>query len=138
MYYNRIYDTNMESLSAQFPAILVTGPRQVGKTTLLRYLGRDQRTYLSLDEISVRELAKEDPKLFLQQYIPPLIIDEIQYAPELLPYLKIEIDKNKMNGAMAGAIFETYVIVEISKSWMYQVNTPVCIFTVIRMEVRST
>jgi predicted AAA+ superfamily ATPase len=99
MYYNRILETSLVSLSSQFPALLVTGPRQVGKTTLLKYLGRDERTYLSLDDISTRELAKEDPKLFLQQYTPPLIIDEIQYAPELLPYLKIEIDKNKLKGA---------------------------------------
>jgi len=99
MYYNRILETTLESLSTQFPALLITGPRQVGKTTLLKYLGGEQRTYLSLDDISVRELAKEDPKLFLRQYHPPLIIDEIQYAPELLPYLKIEIDKYKLKGA---------------------------------------
>jgi predicted AAA+ superfamily ATPase len=99
MYYNRILEDTLVKLSAQFPAFLVTGPRQVGKTTLLKYLGSDHRTYLSLDDISLRELAKEDPKLFLQQYTPPLIIDEIQYATELLPYIKIEIDKKKRNGA---------------------------------------
>ncbi len=76
--------------------ILLTGPRQVGKTTLYEYLAdKSKHNYVSLDEFEMRSLAKKDPGLFLEQYRPPLIIDEIQYAPQLLPYLKARVDKMK-------------------------------------------
>ena len=64
----------------------MTGPRQVGKTTLLQKMAKDERGYVTLDDPDARYLAKSDPALFLQRYAPPVIIDEIQYAPELLPY----------------------------------------------------
>lgn len=81
----------------QFPAVLVTGPRQVGKTCLLRHLGAD-RIYVTLDDPLVRDLAKREPSLFLQRFRPPLIIDEIQYAPELLPLIKMSIDHDRKPG----------------------------------------
>ena len=65
---------------------------------MLRHIAGENRTYLSLDDLSLRELAREDPKLFLARYSPPLLIDEIQYAPELLPYIKLAIDENRKNG----------------------------------------
>ncbi|MDO8932332.1 MAG: ATP-binding protein, partial [Rhodocyclaceae bacterium] len=88
-------------LSKAFPVILLTGPRQVGKTTMLQYLGRKEfprRNYISLDEFAPRNLANSDPELFLERYKPPLIIDEIQYAPALLQRLKVLVDRSKKNG----------------------------------------
>ena len=81
----------------QFPAVLVTGPRQVGKTSLLRHLGAE-RSYVTLDDPLIRDLAKREPALFLQRFRPPLIIDEIQYAPELLPLIKMSIDQDRKPG----------------------------------------
>ena len=81
--------------------MLVTGPRQVGKTTLLEYLGKKEtprRNYVSLDEFGPRTLANQDPELFLERYSPPLTIDEIQYAPALLQRLKVLVDRSKKNG----------------------------------------
>lgn len=77
--------------------MLVTGPRQVAKTCLLRHLGAE-RTYVTLDDPLVRDLAKREPALFLQRFRTPLIIDEIQYAPELLPLIKISIDQDRKPG----------------------------------------
>jgi predicted AAA+ superfamily ATPase len=82
-----------------FKAILVTGARQVGKTTMLRHLAQEQnRTYVTLDNLMVRNLAKSDPVLFFQTYKPPIIIDEVQYAPELFPQIKILCDNQEETG----------------------------------------
>lgn len=78
--------------SKQFPVLLLTGPRQVGKTTLLRSLAGRERNYVTLDDPALRALARTDPALFLQRFEAPLLIDEIQYAPELLPLIKIAVD----------------------------------------------
>lgn len=100
MYINRIMESKLRYLAEHFPVVIVCGARQVGKTTLLQRLKNenDQIQYVTLDYPRIRSLAREDPELFLQQYQPPLIIDEIQYAPELLPYIKIQADSRKENG----------------------------------------
>ncbi len=85
MYVSRTLETFLGTATNQFPVLLVTGARQVGKTTLLLYLSRDKRAYVSLDDPLVLSLAREDPPLFLQRFPPPVLIDEIQYAPQLLP-----------------------------------------------------
>jgi len=72
----------------QFPVLLVTGARQVGKTTLLRHLSKKGRTYVTLDDPLILNLARQDPALFFRRFAPPVLIDEIQYAPGLLPYIK--------------------------------------------------
>ena len=73
---------------------MVTGARQVGKTTMLRHIGALSKcNYVSLDNPIERDLAKNDPLLFLKKYNTPVIIDEIQYAPELLPYIKLAVDE---------------------------------------------
>ncbi len=100
MYINRALENRVEYLADHFPVVLVSGARQVGKTTLLKKITEDKKDiqYVTLDHPRIRSLAKEDPELFLQQYSAPVIIDEIQYAPELLPYIKIIVDENKQNG----------------------------------------
>lgn len=100
MYINRIMEAKLRYLAEHFPVVIVCGARQVGKTTLLQQIKKenDRIQYVTLDYPRIRSLAKEDPELFLQQYQPPLIIDEIQYAPELLPYIKIQADSRKQNG----------------------------------------
>ena len=100
MYITRTMETKLEYLSQHFPVVMVCGARQVGKTTLLNQWKEKNReiTYVTLDYPRIRILAKEDPELFLQQYKTPVIIDEIQYATELLPYIKIRTDKEQKNG----------------------------------------
>ena len=86
MYIKRAIEDTVIKVSRMFPVMLVTGPRQVGKTTLLKQLSDENRKYVTLDDPAVRYLAKKDPALFMQRYTPPVLIDEIQYATELLPY----------------------------------------------------
>lgn len=89
----------LENLAEHFPVVMICGARQTGKTTLLKCFSENKEiNYVTLDYPNIRQLAKTDPELFLQQYKTPLIIDEIQYAPELLPFIKINVDKNNNNG----------------------------------------
>jgi hypothetical protein len=98
MYIKRTIEKSIERANKFFPVVLVTGPRQVGKTTVLQNCETQPRTYVSLDTLENRELAKNDPTLFLQRYPAPVLIDEIQYAPELFPYIKASVDKEKKSG----------------------------------------
>jgi len=93
----RNLEKSIIELSKHFPVIMLTGPRQVGKTTLLEKISKN-REYITLDDLEQRRLAKQDPALFFQIHKPPLFIDEIQYAPELFSYIKMYVDKNKTNG----------------------------------------
>lgn len=103
-YIKRAAEAVIQKFSNMFPVLLVTGPRQVGKTTLLQKLAQDQkeigieRKYVTLDDPDIRYLAKNDPALFLQRYSPPVLIDEIQYATELLPYIKMSVDRSRQKG----------------------------------------
>lgn len=94
-YINRHMEQCITRLSKTWSAILLTGPRQSGKSTMLKKLAEKEnigREYISLDDLTVREMAKNDPKMFLQLHKPPIIIDEVQYAPELFTYIKIHVD----------------------------------------------
>lgn len=100
-YIHRHMEQRILELSKTWSAILLTGPRQCGKTTMLKNLAQREgigRAYISLDDLTVREMAKNDPKMFLQLHRPPIMIDEVQYAPELFPYLKIHIDEHHAPG----------------------------------------
>lgn len=99
-YIVRSLEKVVSEVTKEYPVVLVTGPRQVGKTTMLQKLmeGTD-RSYVSLDDLNERNLAKTDPELFLQLHKPPVLIDEVQYAPELFTYIKIHVDKNHAPGA---------------------------------------
>ena len=98
MYIQRKIERKILDLSASFPIIIVTGARQVGKTTLLKHLAEPGRDFVTLDIPENRAIATEEPVAFLQKYKPPLIIDEFQYAPNLLPYLKAYVDEHKNSG----------------------------------------
>ena len=99
-YITRNLEKIVMQVTNEYPVVLVTGPRQVGKTTMLQKLmaGSD-RGYVSLDDLNERNLAKTDPEMFLQIHKPPVLIDEGQYAPELFTYIKIYADKWQEPGA---------------------------------------
>jgi predicted AAA+ superfamily ATPase len=98
MLINRTIESVIKKANSNFKALLLTGMRQVGKTTVLQNLLSDNRTYITLDDVLSLKLAKEDPYLFFQTYKPPLLIDEIQYAPELFSHIKLFIDKSNQYG----------------------------------------
>ncbi len=101
MYIPRYLQDFITRISRSFPVILLTGPRQVGKTTLLQYLASAEhppRSYVSLDEYGPQLLARSDPALFLQRHPPPVVIEEIQHAPNLLSHIKPRIDKSGKMG----------------------------------------
>ncbi len=98
-YIKRALERKFLHMNSFFKAVLVTGARQVGKTTMLKHLAEGQnRTYVSMDNAMTRMLAKSDPVLFFQTYRPPIIIDEIQKAPELFEQIKIICDESEEKG----------------------------------------
>ncbi len=97
-YITRELERKFLKLNDFFKVILVTGARQVGKTTMLKHLAGDDRVYVSMDNASARALAKSDPVLFFQTYRPPVLIDEVQKAPELFEQIKIICDGSDEKG----------------------------------------
>lgn len=99
-YIKRDAEREFLALREEYPIVLVTGMRQAGKSTMLEHFLDGDRKSVTLDDFQERALAREDPELFLQLHEPPVMIDEVQYAPELFPYLKIWADRNR--DAMGG------------------------------------
>ena len=102
-YIRRDVEGKILAVSREYACLLITGPRQVGKTTVLRQLAEEDREYVTLDDMEERRLAKTDPALFLQMHSLPILIDEVQYAPELFSYIKIAVD----SGAAPGTFWLT-------------------------------
>ena len=96
----REIEQKFKNLSKQRKIILLTGVRGVGKSTLVNSIKENNRMYITLDDLKLRELAEDDPKLFLMNYKRPIIIDEVQYAPNLFSYLKMEVDKTNDKGSI--------------------------------------
>lgn len=102
-YIKRDMESLVLSLSEEYSCILISGPRQVGKSTMLQHIMKPDRNVVTLDDLNERSLAKEDPEMFLTMHPAPVLIDEVQYAPELFSYIKMKIDK----GAPAGSYWLT-------------------------------
>lgn len=96
--YNREAKEVVMKINETFKVLLVTGPRQTGKTTLLKSIMPDGMSYVTLDDKALREQAQEDPALFLEEHPAPLFIDEVQYAPDLFSYIKIKVDNSNEYG----------------------------------------
>lgn len=98
-YIKRELERKFLEMNSFFKAVLVTGARQVGKTTMLKHLAEGTgRTYVTLDDIAVRELAQSDPALFFQTYKPPILIDEVQHAPQLFERIKLLCEQTEDTG----------------------------------------
>ena len=100
MYIPRQAENLVREMLSMFKVVLVTGPRQVGKTTLLKHLLGEDYTYVTLDDINALDVAKSDPKLFFFNYPGKIIIDEVQYAPELFREIKRLVDESDEFGTI--------------------------------------
>lgn len=113
-YINRDMEKVVEELNKEYSCILITGPRQVGKSTMLEHIDKS-RSKVTLDDLQERNLAKTDPEMFLKIHKAPVLIDEVQYAPELFSYIKIAID----NGAKPGSYWltgsQSYRLMDLAK-----------------------
>ena len=101
-YIERDLKSKIMALNKEYSAILITGARQVGKSTLFENIMKEmnsERNIVTLDDLEERTLAKNDPAMFLKLHKPPVLIDEVQYAPELFSYIKIEIDRGAKPGS---------------------------------------
>ena len=97
-YIERTLERKFLRMNEAFKAIMVVGARQVGKSTMLKHFAKKQnRTVVSMDDARLRDLAKTDPVLFFQMYRPPILIDEVQKAPELFEQIKIICDNSSEN-----------------------------------------
>lgn len=100
-YISRAIEKTFLAAVRDFKVVLVTGPRQCGKTTMMKKMAEDEnrgRKYISLDDFAARKMAIESPNLFLQVYKPPVFIDEVQYAPQLFSYIKMYVDEYQQPG----------------------------------------
>lgn len=114
-YIKRDIESIIMQLTEEYSAIIVTGPRQVGKTTLLRHIMNSEREYVTLDDLEERKLAVNDPGMFLQIHSAPLFIDEIQYAPELFSYIKIAIDNDAEPGSFWMSGSQSFRLMELAQ-----------------------
>lgn len=98
MYLSRHIEKTLSEAVAQFPVVAVSGSRQTGKSTLLKHLFGQRFDYVTLDDLALRNQAQRDPQTFLRNYPDPVIIDEVQYAPELFPEIKRRVDASGASG----------------------------------------
>ena len=98
MYIDRIASGKLLRLASTFPAVVISGARQVGKSTLVEHLFKGKADIVVFDPVIDIENARQDPELFLNNHRTPIVLDEIQYAPELIPAIKRRIDKDRSPG----------------------------------------
>ncbi len=110
-YIRRHIEPILHKMLSQFKVVLVTGPRQVGKSTLLKNELKDFE-YVTLDDMSELELARTDPAIFFKNHSFPLVIDEVQYAPELFKYIKFLLDKTDKKGQLCLTGSQTYALMQ--------------------------
>lgn len=96
MYFKKNIEKTINEIVFKFSVVVLTGTRQVGKSTMLQMIKDSDMRYVTLDDLDARNLALSDPKYFLEQYSYPLLIDEVQYAPNLLPYIKMIVDEQRL------------------------------------------
>ena len=138
MYIQRKLEKKVKELSASFPAVMVTGARQVGKTTLLKHLTESDRTFVTLDIPENRIMAIEAPSVFLQKYAPPVLIDEFQYAPILLQYIKAYVDEHGRGGDFWLTGSQSFVLMKnVSESMAGRVGL-VNLFSLSRSEITGS
>ena len=121
-YKNRVLENTIKDFIGEYPILMITGPRQVGKKTLLHHLTNTTKqkiNFVSLGDMLLRTQANEDPELFLRNYETPLVIDEFQYAPKLLSYLKITVDEARKN-ALFGNKKEVGTLYYLTGSQVFQ------------------
>ena len=115
-YITRILEKHIIDVAKEYACILITGPRQVGKSTLIKHIYQNKHiNYLTLDDLNDRQLAKNDPKMFLSIHKAPIFIDEIQYAPELFSYIKIEIDNGASPGSYIISGSQSFKLMDLAK-----------------------
>ncbi|MDR1941213.1 MAG: ATP-binding protein [Endomicrobium sp.] len=112
MYKARTLKKTLQAASKDFKTVLITGMRQVGKTTFLKNSSDKNRKYVTLDNPKDLLLAKQEPEFFLQTYKPPVLIDEIQYAPELFKYIKMFVDNTDKKGSIWMTGSQAYSLME--------------------------
>lgn len=112
MYINRHIEAVIKKAENNFKVLLITGPRQVGKTTLLKHLFKDKYNFITLDDIIALNLAKDDPRLFFENYPLPLIIDEVQQAPELFKEIKRIVDETDSYGKIILTSSQTFSLIQ--------------------------
>lgn len=111
-YIHRHLEQVLPNVLETFPSVIVTGPRQVGKTTLLKQALPEGYRYVTLDDLVVRAMAQNDPALFMLNNPGKVIIDEVQYASDLFPYLKIQIDEDGEDGKYVLSGSQKYSLME--------------------------
>ena len=115
-YIKRTLEKSIMSISEDYSCLLLIGPRQVGKTTLLEHLMEGtERKRVTLDDVENRRLAKNDPALFLEMHPAPVLIDEVQYAPELFSYIKIKVDEGAAPGSYWLTGSQSFQLMELAQ-----------------------
>ena len=113
-YIKRDMENLIKGLTQEYSCILITGPRQVGKSTMLEHID-SFRGRVTLDDLQERNLARTDPEMFFQIHKTPILIDEVQYAPELFSYIKIAIDKGAKPGSFWLTGSQSYKLMHLAK-----------------------
>lgn len=115
-YIKRTLENQLKKLLKEYACVMIVGPRQIGKSTIIEHINNNKKTeFITLDNLTDRKLAKDDPEMFLEIHNTPIVIDEIQYAPELFSYIKIKIDKGALPGTFILTGSQSFKLMELAK-----------------------